>query len=180
MPNHLHVLIDFDKSAKSINTIVSNGKRFMAYTMAERLKEHNKADILKQLSEAVCASDKDKGKIHQVFERSFDCKEITSHHFLMRKLLYIHDNPCIGVWKLAENPIDYIHSSAKYYATGEQGIYSIKINEPMVILKQYTNSFLKARRVLLRSKPEEETRLRIQSLNLSLITFFIFIHVLGR
>ena len=27
MPNHLHVLIDFGKSAKSINTIASNGKR---------------------------------------------------------------------------------------------------------------------------------------------------------
>jgi REP element-mobilizing transposase RayT len=35
MPNHLHVLIDFS-SAKSINTIVSNGKRFMAYTIVER------------------------------------------------------------------------------------------------------------------------------------------------
>jgi len=30
MPNHLHVLIDFYKSLKSINTIMSNGKRFMA------------------------------------------------------------------------------------------------------------------------------------------------------
>ena len=30
MPNHLHMLIDFGSAAKSINTIVSNGKRFMA------------------------------------------------------------------------------------------------------------------------------------------------------
>ena len=76
MPNHLHALIDFGKSAQSINSIVSNGKRFMAYTIVERLKEHNHDGILKQLSEAVNPSDKDKGKIHQVFERSFDCKEI--------------------------------------------------------------------------------------------------------
>ncbi len=125
MPNHLHVLIDFGNSAKSINTIVSNGKRFMAYTIVERLKERNNIDILEQLSEAVNPSDKDKGKIHQVFERSFDCKEITSQHFLMQKLSYIHNNPCSGVWKLVENPVEYKHSSAKYYALGEQGIYFI-------------------------------------------------------
>ena len=125
MPNHLHVLIDFSNSPKSINTIVSNGKRFMAYKIVERLKELNKTEILKQLSEAVNPSDKNKGKIHQVFERSFDCKGITSQHFFTQKLSYIYNNPCIGVWKLVENPMDYIHSSAKYYATGEQGIYFI-------------------------------------------------------
>lgn len=124
MPNHLHVLIDFS-SAKSINTIVSNGKRFMAYTIVERLKEQDNAAILLQLSEAVSSSDKDRGKIHQVFERSFDCKEITNQHFYMQKLSYIHNNPCSGVWKLAESPVDYIHSSAKHYATGEQSNYLI-------------------------------------------------------
>ncbi len=61
MPNHLHVIIDFGTSKKTINTIISNGKRFMAYKIIERLKE-----ILLQLSDAVINSDKDKGKIHQV------------------------------------------------------------------------------------------------------------------
>ena len=42
-----------------------------------------------------------------------------------QKLNYIHDNPCIGKWNLAESPVDYIHSSAHYYITGEQGIYSV-------------------------------------------------------
>jgi hypothetical protein len=42
-----------------------------------------------------------------------------------KKLDYIHDNPCKGVWNLAMNAIDYPHSSAKYYQTGEQGIYAI-------------------------------------------------------
>ncbi len=125
MPNHLHVLIDFGYSIKSVNGIVSNGKRFMAYKIVERLKEQNKADILLQLSGAVSKSDKDKGKIHQVFERSFDCKEITSQYFFNQKLSYMHNNPCSDIWKLVENPVDYVHSSAKFYLTGEQGIYSI-------------------------------------------------------
>ena len=60
MPNHLHALIDFSSCEKSINTIVSNGKRFMAYGIVERLKKQNKGEILLQLSEAVINSDRDK------------------------------------------------------------------------------------------------------------------------
>ncbi len=89
MPNHLHVLLEFGSCSKSINTIVSNGKRFIAYRIVERLKEQNNTDLLLQLSEAVSSSDKDRGKIHQVFERSFDCKEITSQYFFLQKL-FIH------------------------------------------------------------------------------------------
>ena len=125
MPNHLHALIDFGISTKSINKIVSNGKRFMAYKIVERLKEQNNTEILLRLSEAVTKSDRDKGKLHQVFERSFDYKEITSQYFFTQKLSYIHNNPCSGAWKLVENPVDYVHSSAKFYLTGEQGIYLI-------------------------------------------------------
>ena len=38
MPNHLHILMDFSDSLKSINSIVSNGKRFMAYELIRRLE----------------------------------------------------------------------------------------------------------------------------------------------
>jgi REP element-mobilizing transposase RayT len=125
MPNHLHTLIDFDVSEKNINTIVSDAKRFMAYKIVERLKEQQKTEILLQLSEAVINSDKNKGKIHQVFERSFDCKEITSHHFFLQKLSYMHNNPCSGVWNLVQDPTAYKYSSAKYYISGEHGEYLI-------------------------------------------------------
>lgn len=125
MPNHLHVLIDFGASEKNINTIVSDGKRFMAYKIVERLKAQNRTKMLLQLSEAVINSDKNKGKIHQVFERSFDCKEITSQHFFLQKLSYMHNNPCTGVWDMVKTPSEYKHSSAKYYISGEQGVYLI-------------------------------------------------------
>ena len=100
MPNHLHALIDFGISVKSINTMVSNGKRFMAYEIVKRLEGQNKAAILLQLSNAVTNSDKEKGKKHQVFERSFDCKDVTSQYFFKQKLDYMHNNSCSGVWKL--------------------------------------------------------------------------------
>jgi len=38
----------------------------------------------------------------------------------------MHNNPCVGVWNLVDNPVYYMHSSAKYYITEEQGIYLIE------------------------------------------------------
>lgn len=38
MPNHIHVLIAFSNTGKSINTIIGNGKRFIAYEIINRVK----------------------------------------------------------------------------------------------------------------------------------------------
>jgi REP element-mobilizing transposase RayT len=62
MPNHLHVLLDFGISEKNINTIVSNGKRFMAYEIVKRLQQQNNKEVLLKIAEAVTKSDKDRGK----------------------------------------------------------------------------------------------------------------------
>ena len=98
----------------------------MAYEMVNRLQERKDYSLLNKLQESVTSSDKDRGKKHQVFERSFDCKPITTQHFFIEKLNYIHNNPCSGIWKLVENPTDYKHSSAKQYIAGEEGEYPIE------------------------------------------------------
>jgi hypothetical protein len=41
------------------------------------------------------------------------------------QLDYMHMNPCKGVWALAKGPIEYIHSSARFYAIGEHGVYEV-------------------------------------------------------
>lgn len=126
MPNHIHALIDFPKTnKKSINTIVGNGKRFMAYDIVERLKGSENFEILQKLSELVSISDQKKGKLHEVFESSFDWKECHEPWFIEQKLAYIHNNPCSGKWNLAKSPQDYVHSSACFYILGYQGIYEI-------------------------------------------------------
>ena len=125
MPNHIHALIGFSNSKISINTIIGNGKRFMAYEIIKRLTEQNENDLLEELSFGVSKRDEKRGKLHEVFEESFDWKECKSDKFIDQKLDYMHDNPCTGVWNLAESPIDYQHSSAKFYLTGGQGIYTI-------------------------------------------------------
>jgi hypothetical protein len=82
-------------------------------------------DLLKQLEQGVTASDKRRGKLHEVWEDSFDWKECNSWKMIIQKLNYMHANPCRGKWKLVENPVEYVHISAKYYITGEQGRYAV-------------------------------------------------------
>jgi len=124
MPSHVHAIIAFTNTGKSINTIVSNGKRFIAYDLVKRLKEMNSNLILNELNNDLNNTEKKERKIHGVFETSFDWKECRTEKFIQQKLNYIHWNPCKGN-KLVELPEQYIHSSAKFYITGEQGIYAV-------------------------------------------------------
>ena len=80
---------------------------------------------MQKLVSAITSSDSKRGKLHQVFEPSFDCKECYSEAFTEHKLSYMHQNPCKGTWDLAASPIDYKHSSAKFYLTGENGEYTV-------------------------------------------------------
>lgn len=64
-------------------------------------------------------------KKHEVWQDSFDWKECFSNKMICQKLDYAHNNSMSGKWQLVEDPVDYPHSSAKYYTTGEQGIYAV-------------------------------------------------------
>jgi len=60
-----------------------------------------------------------------VWEDSFDWKECDGDKFIWQKLDYMHMNPCIKKWLLADNAFEYIHSSARFYISGEHGIYTV-------------------------------------------------------
>jgi DNA phosphorothioation-dependent restriction protein DptG len=123
MPNHIHALIGFQNTGKTINTIIGNGKRFMAYQIIDRLEGQNETLLLQQLQQAVEGKDRQRNKQHEVWEDSFDWKDCTE--FIIQKLDYMHNNSCKGKWNLASSPVAYKHSSAFLYATGEQGNYPI-------------------------------------------------------
>jgi DNA phosphorothioation-dependent restriction protein DptG len=125
MPNHVHALISFVNTKQSINTIVGNGKRFMAYEIINRLQENKETELLELLSKNVETKRKQNNKLHEVWELSFDWKDCRSQTFINQKLSYMHDNPCSKKWQLCNSPVEYLHSSAKYYITGEQGIYPV-------------------------------------------------------
>ena len=114
MPNHVHLLLYIGDGQINLNTIISNGKRFMAYAIIERLASKNDR-MLKVLAAACTEKEKAKGQKHKVFEPSFDAKPIYTLHFLNQKLDYIHHNPVSGKWNLCDEFINYEHSSAGFY-----------------------------------------------------------------
>ena len=124
MPSHVHAIIAFNNTGKGINSIVSNGKRFIAYDLVKRLQQQNSSLLLSELSSSLNNTERKEGKLHNVFEASFDWKECRTEKFIQQKLDYIHFNPCKGN-KLVELPEQYEHSSAKYYIEGVHGIYPV-------------------------------------------------------
>ena len=126
MPNHLHGLFGFRNTVgASINSIVGNGKRFIAYEVLKRLQRAGEQQILSDLATPVRLQDKQRGKLHEVFEASFDWRKCESLRFTQQKINYIHSNLCRGKWNLAESPWDYLHSSALFYHTGHHSAYEV-------------------------------------------------------
>ncbi len=158
MPNHVHAIIAFNlnnvcfficqiefaikiqvhiqnsyssfhNTGKTINSIVGNGKRFMAYDLVTALEHQHQTQILNQLKEWVNKTQQSDNKQHEVFEPSFDWKECRTEKFIVQKLNYpprrtgIHNNPCVA--GLCILPEEYRHSSAKFYITGDQGICTV-------------------------------------------------------
>lgn len=130
MPNHIHIMVARTQNKPSLNTIIGNGKRFLAYGIIQRLEAAKKHELLSTLSNAVTNSERKRGKLHEVFQPSFDIKRCDSIKFLYQKLEYIHNNPIVKKWELAKKRSEYKHSSAKFYDTDEQSMYLVRdLNE---------------------------------------------------
>ena len=114
MPNHLHTILHFYKEGFNLNSIISNGKRFMAYEIINRLASADNKAMLEKLSKLITEREKKKGQLHKVFKDSFDAKAIITQQFLLQKINYIHNN----LSKKGFNDLEYLYSSASYYETG--------------------------------------------------------------
>ena len=66
MPSPIQALIAFRNTGKSINTIVGNGKRFIAYEIIKRLEQQQESKLLHQLYLSVEAKDLERKKKHEV------------------------------------------------------------------------------------------------------------------
>jgi REP element-mobilizing transposase RayT len=118
MPNHLHALLYFPQMPKSLNSVIGNAKRFLAYEIIKRLEEKRANNLLDILHAAVKKRESKKGQIHKVFEDSFDAKECYSREFILQKLDYMHHNPVSKRWQLVNDFTDYEYSSASFYEKG--------------------------------------------------------------
>lgn len=114
MPNHVHLIVNMPVG-RSINALLANAKRFLAYEIRSRLIDLGEHDLLATLMAAVRPSDAARGQTYRVFMPSSDIRECYDEAMIQQKLDYIHANPVKGKWMLAENYLDYPHSSAGYY-----------------------------------------------------------------
>jgi REP element-mobilizing transposase RayT len=118
MPNHVHTLLYFLKMSKSLNKIIGNAKRFIAYDIIQRLENKNEFRLLEELHGYVKKNEGKKGQRHKVFEDSFDAKECFTRKFILQKLEYMHKNPVSKKWQLVKDFTEYTHSSASFYEKG--------------------------------------------------------------
>jgi REP element-mobilizing transposase RayT len=125
MPNHLHLLLHYG-GGKSLNTVIGNGKRFMAYELVSLLEQNGQQVILQRLEAEVKSKDRSRGKKHEVWIDGFDVKECRTEKFILQKLIYIHENPVRGKWKLCKRSLDYLHSSARFYFNGKQQLFEVR------------------------------------------------------
>jgi len=123
MPNHIHIQLWFPGPSKSINAIIGNGKRFLAYAIIKLLENKNENKLLEELYGYVKGSDRKKGQRYKVFEKSFDARECYNREMLFQKFNYIHHNPVSKRWNLAANYCEYKYSSASFYEGGCQVLY---------------------------------------------------------
>ena len=133
MPNHLHLMLYVSDKSPPVNTLVGNGKRFLAYEIISRLKQDGRYDILEKLGNAVTIREKDRGKKHRVFEPSFDAKICNSRKFILQKLHYMHRNPVSGKWRLVEDWAAFKHSSAGQYELGKPGDFVVMDFRDLVV-----------------------------------------------
>ncbi len=119
MPNHLHCMIYLPAESKDLDIVVGNGKRFMAYEIVKRLRIQKEYDLLETLAKGVSRREAKNGKLHQVFESSFDAQLCISLDFTKTKLDYMHQNPVQKKWNLAGSFDQYSHSSARFYEFNE-------------------------------------------------------------
>ena len=102
----------------SLNTLIGNAKRFLAYEIIGELEKSKKHGLLEVLHNGVSKRERTKGQIHKVFNDSFDAKACYSIDFIFQKLNYIHYNPVSKKWQLVSDFADYEYSSASFYENG--------------------------------------------------------------
>jgi REP element-mobilizing transposase RayT len=125
MPNHFHVMLFPTHTGTSINKMVGECKRFMAYDIVHLLKRKGNDTLLSKLVAGVRPKEKVKGKLHQVFRLSFDARVCLNEKMVWQKLNYMHRNPVSGKWNLVNDFTEYPHSSAGYYELGKSGTFEV-------------------------------------------------------
>ena len=111
MPNHVHFVIRC-LNDWAVGDIVREFKKSTAGLILRQYEAEGNAEVLAFFVSAVKPGQKQN---HAVWEDEYQAKDVFSPDFLRQKLEYIHGNPLQDQWRLAEQPEQYVWSSARFY-----------------------------------------------------------------
>jgi REP element-mobilizing transposase RayT len=112
MPNHIHLLLKVVETSPNVPLLIQNAKRFLAYQLVELLAQDEEKELLQFFADN---ARRKSGAKHKLFQDRYDSLLIDTPKFFLEKLNYIHKNPIVPKWNLADNIEDYKHSSASNY-----------------------------------------------------------------
>jgi len=110
MPNHIHLLLVLENE----ETTASFQRDFLKYT-AQRFIQILRNEKNPILSNYISSQGDRK---YQIWERRPYWTEINTQRVFDTKLNYIHNNPVMGKWSLAQSPLAYEWSSCSFYDNG--------------------------------------------------------------
>jgi putative transposase len=111
MPNHVHLIMKF-LPPRNLGNVMRDFRKFTAKQIIQQCQVESQQEMLTVIEIVGEAIKKSK---HKIWEDGYDAREIFSLGFLEQKLDYIHHNPCQSQWQLADQPEDYLWSSACFY-----------------------------------------------------------------
>lgn len=110
MPNHIHLVWKINNEL-NYSDIQRDFLKYTSQIIKFNLEKSN-PEMLKQFY--VGAKDRN----YQIWQRNPLSIEILSREMAEQKINYIHKNPLMTKWKLAEEPHLYKYASAKFYFEG--------------------------------------------------------------
>jgi putative transposase len=104
MPNHIHIIWHIP-APFVLDDVKAALLSFTAHQFKKILKEKH-SQVLERFRVNL------KDRIFQFWERNALSIEIYHEDVFYQKLRYIHNNPCVEKWNLADIPENYVYSSA--------------------------------------------------------------------
>ncbi len=100
MPNHLHALLYFSIMPKSLNTVIGNAKRFIAYEVIKRLEAANENELLDILHAGVSKQERKKARFIKCLRIVLTRKNVIQKNLFTRSWIIFIITLCVenGNW----------------------------------------------------------------------------------
>jgi putative transposase len=125
MPNHIHLIIYFNKT-NQLSNWMRDLKKFTSVMIRQEIEKSGNLELLEKLRVI------EMKQVFKVWQDRFDDVYLSSKNVLETKLEYIHTNPLQEHWNLVSRPEFWSDSSALFYELGKQ---------PKVTITDYRDLF---------------------------------------